>query len=53
MCGKLIDSDWLDEKFTKMEICLYFIALKTLEHVVVIPYVSDYSMDLSEIPNRF
>lgn len=31
----------------------YFLALPTLKYVVVIPFVSDYSMNLTEIPNRF
>jgi hypothetical protein len=32
---------------------VFFSALPSLRHVVVIPFVPDYSMDLSAIPNRF
>ncbi|CAF0817572.1 unnamed protein product [Rotaria sordida] len=48
-CNAVIYNQKTHDSLTKLKECVF--ALPTLQHVVVIPYISDYSMDLSTIPN--
>ncbi|CAF4073532.1 unnamed protein product [Rotaria sp. Silwood2] len=48
-CNAVVYNRKTHDSLVKLKDCV--LALPTLQHVVVIPFVSDYSMDLSGIPN--
>ncbi|CAF0791737.1 unnamed protein product [Rotaria sp. Silwood1] len=50
-CNAVVYNRKIHDALVKLKDCV--LALPTLQHVVVISYVSNYSMDLSGIPNRY